>query len=55
MDTGRSFKPGYGVNCVELKFQETKYGVPKGAISGNTIKQIKDIIKKVKYGLFYYY
>lgn len=43
--TGRSVKPGFGVNCVELRFQETKYGVPKGAISGNIMKQIKDITK----------
>ncbi|MBO4374930.1 MAG: GH3 auxin-responsive promoter family protein [Lachnospiraceae bacterium] len=43
--TGRSFKSGFGVNCVELKFQETKYGVPKGAISGNTMKQVKDMTK----------
>ena len=43
--TGRSFKSGFGVDCVELKFQETKYGVPKGAISGNTMKQVKDMTK----------
>ena len=43
--TGRSVKPGFGINCVELRFQETKYGVPKGAISGNIMKQIKDITK----------
>ncbi len=43
--TGRSFRAGYGLNCIELKFQDTKYGVPKGAISGNILKQIKDITK----------
>jgi hypothetical protein len=43
--TGRSVKPGFGVNCVELRFQETKHGVPQGAISGNIMKQIKDITK----------
>ncbi|MCR5398350.1 MAG: GH3 auxin-responsive promoter family protein [Lachnospiraceae bacterium] len=43
--TGKSVKSGFGVNCVELRFQETKYGVPKGAISGNIMKQIKDITK----------
>jgi hypothetical protein len=41
--TGRSVKPGFGVNLIELKFQETKHGIPKGAISGNIMKQIKDI------------
>ena len=41
--TGRSLKPGFGVNLIELKFQDTKHGVPKGAISGNIMKQVKDI------------
>ena len=41
--TGSSIKPGFGVNCIELKFQDTKHGVPKGAISGNIMKQVKDI------------
>ncbi len=43
--TGRSMKAGFALNCIELKFQETKYGVPKGAISGNIMKQVKDITK----------
>ena len=43
--TGRSFRSGFGLNCVELKFQETKYGVPKGAISGNTMKQVQEMTK----------
>ena len=42
---GRSFKPGLGADCLELKFQETKYGIPKGAISGNILKQVKGITK----------
>ncbi len=41
--TGHSFKRGYGVNTLELQFKETKHGIPKGAISGNIMKQIKDI------------
>ena len=41
--TGRSFKNGFGFNLIELKFGETKFGVPKGAISGNILKQIKDM------------
>ena len=41
--TGHSFKSGYAANTVELQFQETEYGVPKGAISGNLMKQIKGI------------
>ncbi len=41
--TGRSFKKGYGVNTLELQFKETKHGIPKGAISGNIMKQLKDI------------
>ncbi|MCR5774971.1 MAG: GH3 auxin-responsive promoter family protein [Lachnospiraceae bacterium] len=41
--TGHTFKAGLGLNLIELKFMETKYGVPKGAISGNVIKQIKDL------------
>ncbi len=43
--TGRPFKDGFGINCIELKFQDTKHGIPKGAISGNTMKQIKDMTK----------
>ena len=42
---GRSFKPGLGADCLEIKFQETKYGIPKGAISGNILKQVKGITK----------
>ena len=45
--TGRSVKPGFGVNLIELKFQDTKHGVPKGAISGNIMKQVKDITKYI--------
>lgn len=45
--TGRSFKAGYSVSCVELKFSETKYGVPKGAISGNTMKRLNGITKYI--------
>ena len=41
--TGRSIKNGFGVNLIELKFQDTKYGIPKGAISGNIMGQVKDI------------
>ena len=45
--TGRSFKPGYCVNCIELKFHETKYGIPEGALSGNILKQVKDMTKYI--------
>ncbi|MBR2185880.1 MAG: GH3 auxin-responsive promoter family protein [Lachnospiraceae bacterium] len=45
--TGRSVKPGFGLNLIELKFQDTKHGVPKGAISGNIMKQVKDITKYI--------
>ena len=41
--TGKSFKPGFGADCLELKFQKTDYGVPKGAISGNVLDQVKDL------------
>ncbi len=43
--TGKSFKPGFGINCIELKFQDTEHGIPKGAISGNVMKQIQNITK----------
>ncbi len=43
--TGKTFKAGFGINCLELKFQNTDCGVPKGAISGNIMKQIQDITK----------
>ena len=43
--TGRSLKAGFGLNCLEMKFQETKFGIPKGAISGNIIKQVKSMTK----------
>ncbi|WP_027869506.1 GH3 auxin-responsive promoter family protein [Eubacterium sp. AB3007] len=40
--TGKSFKKGFVADCLELKFQETAHGIPKGAISGNILKQVKD-------------
>lgn len=42
--TGKSFKTGFGVNTLELKFSETPFNIPKGAISGNILKQDKDIL-----------
>ena len=41
--TGRGLKSGLGVNTIELKFQETPHGVPKGAISGNIMKGLQSI------------
>ena len=41
--TGHSFRKGLGVNTIELRFQETQHGIPKGAISGNIMKQIRKI------------
>ncbi|MBR6229666.1 MAG: GH3 auxin-responsive promoter family protein [Eubacterium sp.] len=41
--TGHGLRPGLGMNLIELKFEDTKFGVPKGAISGNILKQVKDM------------
>ncbi len=43
--TGRSFKRGFGLSCIELRFRETKNGVPMGAISGNLLKPVQDKIQ----------
>ncbi|MBQ9010490.1 MAG: GH3 auxin-responsive promoter family protein [Clostridia bacterium] len=43
--TGRSFRNGFGFNLIELKFGETKSGIPKGAISGTILKPLKDLIQ----------
>ena len=43
----RPLKLGYGANTLELKFRETPTGVPKGAISGNLLKQVKNIVEYI--------
>lgn len=40
--TGKPLDSRYGLSVIEVRFGETKFGIPKGAISGNILKQVKD-------------
>ncbi|MBO5609573.1 MAG: GH3 auxin-responsive promoter family protein [Eubacterium sp.] len=43
--TGKTLMTKFGFNMIQMKFSETKFGIPKGAISGNVMKQVKDFAK----------
>lgn len=42
--TGKSLASGIGLNAIELKLMETKYGIPKGPISATILKPIQGLV-----------
>ena len=42
--TGKPLAPGMGLNAIELKLMETKYGISKGPISATILKPIQKFI-----------